>query len=333
MRIRDIHPDYILMALMAFALFVELYAVLPSFRYIEYFTPFAIIGFAAEVTAYSIGIIVLALSKHEGLHRCLFIGALVYSVPYFRMGWNFLFETYSYFEQPIPIFIEGVLMLIVGILIVFNVITYIRRLSNSTSMIFYALVASLALEIVMLFSSYRVIRDFGLFLQINCYDIPTYALCIFLLFIVNKKSVKSQTTLFAIRKGFSRIEASVFYQGLTVERSVVEKIMDLDGGNLWCDRYEFAMNSFEAGDYKAVMTKDGDRTHVMITSKDDMTGMNGYRFDLRGVLLDTGDLYTCDTVRLYDEDGFFIQLIVSEEYIDKNRKQSIKERLDLESIV
>ncbi len=55
--------------------------------------------------------------------------------------------------------------------------------------------------------------------------------------------------------------------------------------------------------------------------------MNGYRFDLRGVVLDTGDIETCDTVRLYDEDGYFVQMIVSEEYVDRSREPSLKERL------
>jgi hypothetical protein len=31
------------------------------------------------------------------------------------------------------------------------------------------------------------------------------------------------------------------------------------------------------------------------------------------------------TVRLYDENGFYVQLIVSEEYIDRSRKKTVKE--------
>ena len=330
MHIKDIYLYYTSMAIVASAFVVNLYTSLP---YIDYYHGSYLIGFVVRELAYLIGFITLALFRHGGPHQCLFIGSLVYSAFYFTQGWSILFEGYQYYEDQLPAFVEGILMMTVSILIIFNVATYIRRLSNSTSMIFYALIAALALEVVMLLTSYRTFRDLYLLLRIYWDSIPNYALCIFLLFVVNMKGVKSQTVLFDIRRGFSKIEASVFYQGLTVERSVIEKIANLDGSNLWCDRYEFVMNSFETGDYKAVMVKDGDRTHVTISGKDDMTGMNGYRFDLRGVVLDTGDIYTCDTVRLYDEDGYFVQLIVAEEYIDKNGKKTVRERLDLDSIV
>jgi len=330
MQIKDVHLYYVAMAIVASAFVVNLYTCLP---YIDYYKGSYLIGFVVREIAYAIGFISLALFRRGGPHQCLFIGSLVYSAIYFTQGWSTLFEGYQYYDDQLSAFVEGILMMTVSILIVFNVATYIRRLSNSTSMIFYALIAALALEVVMLLTSYRTFRDLHLLLLIYWDSIPNYALCIFLLFVVNMKCVKSHTVLFDIRRGFSKIESSVFYQGLTVERSVVEKIANLDGSNLWSDRYEFVMNSFETGDYKAVMVKDGDRTHVTISSKDDMTGMNGYRFDLRGVVLDTGDIYTCDTVRLYDEDGYFVQLIVSEAYIDKSRKKTIRERLDLESII
>ena len=143
--------------------------------------------------------------------------------------------------------------------------------------------------------------------------------------LLHTREVRLQTPLFRIRTSFRRIEASVFYQGLTVERSVVDRIKDLDGSNLWCDRFEFMLNSFEPGDYRGVMVRGDGHIHVTITHKDDTSAINGYRFNLAGVMLDTGDIYTCDTVRLYDENGFYVQLIVSEEYIDRSRKKTVKE--------
>ncbi len=87
------------------------------------------------------------------------------------------------------------------------------------------------------------------------------------------------------------------------------------------------LNSYEKNDYKVVMLKDGDHTHVTIAGREDMTGLNGYRFDLRGVVLDTGNLETCDNVRLYDEEGYFVQFIVSEKYVDRCKKQPLRERI------
>ena len=106
-----------------------------------------------------------------------------------------------------------------------------------------------------------------------------------------------------------------------------DRIKDLDGSNLWCDRYEFMLNSFKPGDYRGVMVMDNGHIHVTITHKDDVSALNGYRFNLAGVMLDTGDIYTCGTVRLYDDNGFFVQLIVSEEYIDRSRRKTVKEHI------
>ena len=46
---------------------------------------------------------------------------------------------------------------------------------------------------------------------------------------------------------------------------------------------------------------------------------------LKGVTTDTGDAETCDTVRIYGEDMFFIQLIAGDEYRNRSGKVSIKE--------
>lgn len=46
----------------------------------------------------------------------------------------------------------------------------------------------------------------------------------------------------------------------------------------------------------------------------DQSVFDSYRMILRGIATDNGDVETCDTVRFYGEDGFFIQLIVVETY-------------------
>ena len=49
------------------------------------------------------------------------------------------------------------------------------------------------------------------------------------------------------------------------------------------------------------------------------------RFVLKGVCTDTGDAETCDTVRIYGEDMFFIQLIAGDPYVDRAEKTSLKD--------
>ena len=322
MEFRKIRPEYIAIIIMYFGFAVKMYTVVPILKYMD---NFSIVEFIVIELAYLIGMLALALPRKSDVHRCLFVGAIVYSLIYFITAWDMLFKSFQYYDNQMETFVEGVLMIGIGLLMIYNIMMYLRKLSSSTAMIFYALIASLVLEIILLFSSYRQFRDIGDVIRYNWSSLPNYLMCIYLLTIVSRTEIKRNTLLFSVRSSFGKIERSTFFQGLTVERSVVEEIKGLNGSNLWCDRYEFMLNSYEKDDYKAVMLKDGDRTHVTITSRNDMTGMNGYRFDLRGVVLDTDDPETCDTVRLYDEDGYFVQLIVSEKYVDRYRKRSLKE--------
>ena len=324
MDLGKIRPEYIAIAIMVFAFALKIYDVVPILDFLD---DFSIGEFILIELVYAIGILALVLHRESDLHRCLFVGSMVYSTTYFITAWNMLFKSFEYYDNQLETFVEGILMIAIGLLMIYNTVMYVRKLSSSTAMIFYALIASLVLEIILLFSSYRQLRDLEYVFMFNYDSIPMYLLCIYLLAIVSRMEIKRETILYSIRSSFGKMEKSTFFQGLTVERSVINEIKDLNGSNLWCDRYEFMLNSYEKDDYKAVMLKDGDRTHVTIASKDDMTGMNGYRFDLRGVVLDNGDPDTCDTVRLYDEDGYFVQLIVSEKYVDRGRKQSIMERL------
>ena len=319
-----IRPEYLAIAIMAFAFVLKMYDVVPILDYLD---DFSIAEFILIEVVYVIGILALVLHRESDIHRCLFVGSMVYSITYFITAWNMLFKSFEYYDDQLETFVEGILMIAVGLLMIYNIVMYMRKLSSSTAMIFYALIASLVLEIILLFSSYRQLGDIEYVFLFNYNSIPTYLLCIYLLVIVSRTEIKRETILFSIRSSFNKMRRSAFFQGLTIERSVVGEIKDLNGSNLWCDRYEFMLNSYEKDDYKAVMLRDGNRTHVTIASRNDTTGMNGYRFDLRGVVLDTGDLDTCDTVRLYDEDGYFVQLIVSEKYVDRSVQPSLKERL------
>ncbi len=325
MSVRKVHPDYVCMVLLIALLLVKIHGFRESFEYLNTFT--RTINIIMILVCVS-GIIILAMPDHKGPHRALIVGSAVYGVMCLAEARNLLSQSFQYDISAAAVFIESIVVLLISLVLLFNVALYVRRLSNSTALIRYALIVSIIVEAIGLIDTYRLYDDMEFLWMIYRDSIPEYLLCIYLIILVNSKEIKSKTVIHSIRVSFRKMESACFFQGLTVERSVVERIMDLDGSDLWCDRYVFAMNSFEPGDYKAVMERDGDRTHVIITSKDDASGLNGYRFNLAGVMLDTGDIYTCDTVRLYGEDGFFVQLIVSEEYIDRSRKRSVRDYLD-----
>ncbi len=275
---------------------------------------------------YAAAIILVIGAGNKNLKACIIIGAIAYSSVNFVETWELLFDAYrSVFERDITIFIEMVITLTLNGIILFGALIYTGKNSTAAPLIRISIEILLIIEVVYIMRTFRTFEDIDMLIELYAPSIPTYLQIIFVVILLHTREVRLQTPLFRIRTSFRRIEASVFYQGLTVERSVVDKIKDLDGSNLWCDRYEFMLNSFEPGDYRGVMVRGDGHIHVTITHKDDTSAINGYRFNLTGVMLDTGDIYTCDTVRLYDENGFYVQLIVSEEYIDRSRKKTVKE--------
>ena len=275
---------------------------------------------------YAAAIVMVIGAGNKNLKACIILGAIAYSSVNFVETWELLFDAYrAVFDRDVIIFTEMVITLALNGIILFGALIYIGKDSNAAPLIRISIEICLIIEAVYIMRTYRTFQDIGMMVELYAPMIPTYLQIVFVDILLHTKEVRLQTPLFRIRTSFRRIEASVFYQGLTVERSVVDRIKDLDGSNLWCDRYEFMLNSFEPGDYKGVMVRGDGHIHVTITHKDDTSALNGYRFNLAGVMLDTGDIYTCDTVRLYDEDGFFVQLIVSEEYIDRGRRKTVKE--------
>ncbi len=275
---------------------------------------------------YAAAIILVIGAGNKNLKACIIIGAIAYSSVNFVETWELLFDAYrSVFERDVTIFIEMVITLALNGIILFGALIYTGRNSSAAPLIRVSIEICLIIEVVYIMRTFRTFEDIDMLIELYVPLIPTYLQILFVAILLHTREVRLQTPLFRIRTSFRRIEASVFYQGLTVERSVVDRIKDLDGSNLWCDRYEFMLNSFEPGDYRGVMVRGDGHIHVTITHKDDTSAINGYRFNLAGVMLDTGDIYTCDTVRLYDENGFYVQLIVSEEYIDRSRKKTVKE--------
>ena len=275
---------------------------------------------------YAAAIILVIGAGNKNLKACIIIGAIAYSSVNFVETWELLFDAYrSVFERDVTIFIEMVITLALNGIILFGALIYTGKNSSAAPLIRVSIEICLIIEVVYIMRTFRTFEDIDMLIELYVPLIPTYLQILFVVILLHTREVRLQTPMFRIRTSFRRIEASVFYQGLTVERSVVDRIKDLDGSNLWCDRYEFMLNSFEPGDYKGVMVRGDGHIHVTITHKDDTSAINGYRFNLTGVMLDTGDIYTCDTVRLYDENGFYVQLIVSEEYIDRSRKKTVKE--------
>ena len=199
-----------------------------------YLDDFSIAEFIVIELAYMVGILALVLHRNNDLHRCLFVGSIVYSVIYFVTAWNMLFKSFEYYDNQIETFIEGILMIAIGLLMIYNILMYVRKMSSSTAMIFYALIASLILEIILLLSSYRQLEDVWYVILYNSDNLPIYLLCIYLLIIVSRTEIKRNTILYSVRLSFGKMEKSTFFQGLTVERSVVGEIKDLNGSNLWC---------------------------------------------------------------------------------------------------
>ena len=100
--------------------------------------------------------------------------------------------------------------------------------------------------------------------------------------------------------------------GLGIERHIALRLSDYNGRGLWCDTYSFILTTYYREDYVMTLQRSGNDVLARISSVDNRTGMNSFRFRLRGIWSDTGDIGTCDLMRFYGDDGMFIQLIVRE---------------------
>ena len=152
-----------------------------------------------------------------------------------------------------------------------------------------------------------------------------YALMVVIILLLKSKEVKVNTMMFSIKWSTDDIKRNAVLVGVRIDRSDIARHRDVLENGLTDGRCEIYLNSYYPVDYKLVLTENGGRVFLRFCSADDGSGMGIVRFNLRDVWTDTGDDGTCDVVRLYGEDVFFIQLIAGGPFRSSTERSTLKE--------
>ena len=276
----------------------------------DYFFSFSSLVFTALAAIY------LAVRRPNDLSKILTICVMVIAYDSMIDAYYMLVEYREFVleglfeEDALFLFLMGVFNLVTSVMLIINVFIYSRGLSRSTTLIKYSVIALLLLIALTFIADFRSGETFIEAFQNNRDSIPLFFLLLFIMAIISSKSVKLRTTKYIISSSIADLRNSMVAMGIGIERDIALRLSDYNNTGLWCDTYSFILTTFYREDYIMTMQKSGNDVLVRISSVDNRTGVNNFRFHMKGIWTDTGDMATCDLMRIYGEDGMFIQLIV-----------------------
>ena len=282
--------------------------VLEYYTFIDYFTSFS------PMIVTMMAIFYLWFAKPKDLSKILTICVLVIAHTSIIDAYMMLVEYRELVQEDelykVVFFLEGVLNLVVSLMLIVNAFLYSRGLSKSTALIKYSVFILLGVMLLMMIIDFRQGSSIKDILTDYRDVLPLALLLAFVLMIINSKSVKLKTTTFTITTSIGDLRNSLAAMGIGIDRDIALRLSEYNDKGLWCNSYSFVLTTFYKEDYMMTLDKSGDDVLARISSLDNHTGVNNFRFHVRGLWSDTGDFRTCDLMRFYGEDGMFIQLIV-----------------------
>ena len=283
--------------------------VIQYYGFKEYFLSFS------PMVLTLVGAVYLLSVKSKDLSKVLIVCVLILAYDSIIDAYALLVEYKNYLDDGMAViklafFLEGALNLVVSLMLFINVFIYARGLSRSTTLIKYSVYALLGLIVLMAIIDFRSGLTIKEVMNENRDTLPLIMILAFVLVIVNSKSVKLRTTTFTITSSIGDLRNSLAVMGIGIERDIALRFSEYNDKGLWCDSYSFIMTTYYREDYIMTLEKYEGNVLARISSADNHTGMNNFRFHLSGLWSDTGDIHTCDLMRFYGEDGIFIQLIV-----------------------
>ncbi len=305
-----IHPDHIAAFLLIAMAIMGLYANRQLLEYI--FSEFSAntIELLLRTILATIGAAILLLTKHEGVIKTLIVTATVFALISLDSAVTDLVIVGEYYKYDFENFFRGVFMLVLGVILLANVIIYWMKASTNLNIMFYSMGCIMFLDIVRILIYYRNGDDFIDLFDSIVTKIPDFALMIFTMMLIRSDTVKVNTAMYDIREFSNEIKEMIVPTGVVMDRAEIPRLIDIADNGMGCDSYTIHLGSFNPIDYRMVLTKKDDGTLLQLYPSDNDTGIAMVRFMMDGVCIDTDDVSTCDTVRIYDDDSFFIQLIV-----------------------
>ena len=325
-----IHPDFIAAILMIIMAISETYQNRDFIDYLISDFGYDSFEFFFVPVICCIGALILLVTKHDSVAKTMTVGALIFALISLDSAYMDLSILGMYTDYDINYFATGVISLVLGLLLIGNIIIYWLKASTNLNLMFYTLGAILCLYIIWLLRLFRNGEDLSGIVHQVVLDLPTYALLIYIMLLLRSDSVKVKTMLYDIRGSFDEIKEAAVPTGLRIDRARIPELKDAIENGLPCDMVVIPFNSFYNEDFKIVLTKVGDRTSLDLSSLKDETDVGMIRFLVKDIWTDTGDNGTCDIVRIYGDDMFFIQLIAGGAFIDHSVKLPLKERIKSE---
>ena len=272
-----------------------------------------------------LGASVLLLTKHRSIVKTLMVSSILLTVLCLDSAFNSIVLIGEALDYNTVNFFMGTLMLLCGLMLLGNIIIYWTKASASLDGMLLSLAGILCLNIIGDLSSIRFGSDLGTIIVTWISQLPMYALIVLCIIMLCSKSVRVNTIIYDVMQSSEDVRKFATPMGVKVDRMQIQRIKDIADSGLSSDSYEVKLNSYYPMDYKLIFTKSDDRTHVHFCSLDDCTETGLARFNLKGIWMDSNDPETCDLIRLYDDDMFFIQLIVGDPYKKSEEKISIVE--------
>ena len=263
-----------------------------------------------QLLAEIVGIILLLALKKKGLPVILGVCALVLALECAIDAYLLLVEYKQIFDSDPVDFFQGALSLVIAAMLFFNAILYSMRATKSATLIKYAAIILILLQLLGIITELRAGDSFHDILIVREYDFPSYLLLILVLQMSVSKFTKQTSLMGVVKSSFRDMRNSLMTEGIGIDRSTAVRLSYYNKNGLWCSSYSFMLAGFEAGIYSMSLVSVGDGIVGRISSAENGSGMNVFRFRVTGVWFDSGDPSTCDVMRFYGTDGLFIQLIV-----------------------
>ena len=320
-----IHMDYIAAFLMILIGFRDLFFGFDAL--ISMLEPMDIyaLDYLLKLILCCLGAAVLLLTKHRSIVKTLMVSSILLAVLCLDSAFNSLVLVNEALDYNIVNFVMGASMLLCGLMLFGNIIIYWTKASSSLDGMLLSLAVLLCLNIIDDLSWIRFGSDLGTIITMVIVHLPMYALIVLCIMMLRSKSVRVNTMIYDVMQSSEDVRKFATPVGVKVDRMQIQRIKDIADSGLSSDSYEIKLNSYYPVDYKLIFTKSDDRTHVTFCSLDDRTETGLARFNLKGIWMDSGDPETCDLIRLYGDDMFYIQLLVGGPYKKSEEKVSIIE--------
>lgn len=301
------HLIAILFIIWAVAEFLDRF--LPMIDFLEYLNLTTILVYWSSDALALIGaLMMIFLVPKNNLIKTMGMTAIVYGIINLVDAYLSLIYLRQLDVVDIVLFLEGVLSMVVGsILIVCGTMFYLRRMKNSF-MLLLSFIIMLAFYLVMSVYSTRSLDFTGLMLTV-----PNMAILLISVLVLSSRSMRQSKQMYRIAQSMDKMyDAMVNNRGVTIRRSILRKLYPMPQEGLPFVSYEFLLGSNFGNGYRAAMYRDENGAHLTIVSINNTSMMNGYAMRVKDIILDNGDIDTCDTVRFYDDRCTFVQLIVTD---------------------